>query len=542
MLQCVPAFVVASLTEGMQLVDRRQRPAAPASADPEPQYAALVARHRSGDPAALNALMTALYPSIYRIVYRLAGARDREQHEDLVQASLEQVCRSIDAFEGRSRVTTFVFGICHRVVARSRRYDRVRTWFRRDAEEATLPQGSAAPDDLIDRGRAVASARAALDNARRRGARGVRPARGRRAAARGRGGGVALLHAHRQAPLARGAREAPANKPERGRDRLGAPFISAVRPRRRCSRGAPGGCTRRRPIGLARTSTAARAAGRRWSTSTRCTRALEPPPEPLFLRQRQINEVRRRLEERPTRRVPWKQMKWAALCGAVAGFALVFALHPRHPSPAARRRRLRARVAPGRGRRRGRRRSRGRRSEDGAARGRLAHGGAVVAGGGDVGRCPRRRRRRADRRARAARREPRASAHAQARARARGARRRSAGAGRRARGADRRFARHRARHALPRRGDAGRHVGRGRSRARARHWRAHARRRCRSPDRPGRRAADGARCRLRGAPGRARRAVRRRGRPRASMCSPMSPTRPSTSTASSTGARRCRWR
>ncbi|HEX6839256.1 MAG TPA: sigma-70 family RNA polymerase sigma factor, partial [Polyangia bacterium] len=43
------------------------------------------------------------------------------------------------------------------------RYDRVRSWFRRDAEEATLPQGSAAPDDLIDRGRAVASARAALD-------------------------------------------------------------------------------------------------------------------------------------------------------------------------------------------------------------------------------------------------------------------------------------------------------------------------------------------------------------------------------------------
>jgi RNA polymerase sigma-70 factor (ECF subfamily) len=48
-------------------------------------------------------------------------------------------------------------------VARSRRYDRVRSWFRRDAEDATLPQGSAAPDDLIDRGRAVASARAALD-------------------------------------------------------------------------------------------------------------------------------------------------------------------------------------------------------------------------------------------------------------------------------------------------------------------------------------------------------------------------------------------
>jgi len=61
--------------------------------------------------------------------------------------------------------------------------------------------------------------------------------------------------------------------------------------------------------------------------------ALEPPPEPPFLRQRMITEVRRRLDERPTRRVPWRQMKWAALCGAVAGFALVFALKPHRPLP-----------------------------------------------------------------------------------------------------------------------------------------------------------------------------------------------------------------
>src|SRR5215468_8951325 len=104
----------------MQLVDRRQRSASAPASDPEPQLAALVERHRSGDPTALNALMVALYPSIYRIVYRLASPRDREQHEDLVQSSLEQVCRSIDGFEGRSRVSTFVFGVCHRVVARSR--------------------------------------------------------------------------------------------------------------------------------------------------------------------------------------------------------------------------------------------------------------------------------------------------------------------------------------------------------------------------------------------------------------------------------------
>jgi RNA polymerase sigma-70 factor (ECF subfamily) len=136
---------------------------APRDSDPEVTLSALVERHRAGDPAALNAFMVEIYPSIHRIVYRLAGPRGRDAHEDLVQTSLEQVCRSITSFEGRSRVTTFVFGICHRVVARSRRYDRVRSWFKRDAEEATLPQGTAPPDDLLENAQAVHSARAALE-------------------------------------------------------------------------------------------------------------------------------------------------------------------------------------------------------------------------------------------------------------------------------------------------------------------------------------------------------------------------------------------
>ena len=137
--------------------------ATPKDADPETRLCALVERHRAGDPSALNAFMTEIYPSIHRIIYRLAGVRGRDAHEDLVQTALEQVCRSIGSFEGRSRVTTFVFGICHRVVARSRRYDRVRSWFRRDAEEATLPQGTAPPDELMDHAQSVVAARAALD-------------------------------------------------------------------------------------------------------------------------------------------------------------------------------------------------------------------------------------------------------------------------------------------------------------------------------------------------------------------------------------------
>jgi RNA polymerase sigma factor (sigma-70 family) len=38
----------------------------------------------------------------------------------------------------------------------------VRSWFRKDAEEATLPAHAARPDELLDRARDLAHARAAL--------------------------------------------------------------------------------------------------------------------------------------------------------------------------------------------------------------------------------------------------------------------------------------------------------------------------------------------------------------------------------------------
>ncbi|MDB4964755.1 MAG: hypothetical protein JWN44_444, partial [Myxococcales bacterium] len=60
--------------------------------------------------------------------------------------------------------------------------------------------------------------------------------------------------------------------------------------------------------------------------------ALEPPPEPPFMRQSDITAVRHRLDR--GRRVPWRQMAWGACVGAIAGFLLVFGLH-RHRAPVA---------------------------------------------------------------------------------------------------------------------------------------------------------------------------------------------------------------
>ncbi len=131
--------------------------------DEELAWSALLDRHRSGDPAALNAFASALYPAIHRMIYRLAGPRGRDKHEDLVQSALEQVCRAIDTFERRSRLSSFVFGVCYRVVARSYRHDRVRSWYRRDAELATSGAEPARADDLYERAVLVGDARRRLD-------------------------------------------------------------------------------------------------------------------------------------------------------------------------------------------------------------------------------------------------------------------------------------------------------------------------------------------------------------------------------------------
>src|SRR5579859_3032742 len=42
--------------------------------------------------------------------------------------------------------------------------------------------------------------------------------------------------------------------------------------------------------------------------------ALEPPPEPPFMRQADIAAVRRKLEQS---RMPWRRMGWAACAGAL---------------------------------------------------------------------------------------------------------------------------------------------------------------------------------------------------------------------------------
>jgi RNA polymerase sigma-70 factor, ECF subfamily len=134
------------------------RPAPSASLHGE--LSSLLGRHRAGDPAALNEIMVAIYPTVHRFVHRLAPRRT-SSHDDLVQATLEQVCRAVGGFEGRSRLTTFVFGVCYRVVCRHRRAERIRRLFSRTEEEIFALDEVTDPASKVDE-------RRALDEARRR--------------------------------------------------------------------------------------------------------------------------------------------------------------------------------------------------------------------------------------------------------------------------------------------------------------------------------------------------------------------------------------
>lgn len=111
----------------------------------------LVARYQAGEVTALDRLMVKLYPIVFRFVFRLTAPRSkRERQEDLVQTCLESICRTLHEFEHRSQLTTYVYGICHRVVSNHRRSERVRALFLRWVETKEEALSSDRPDAIAE--------------------------------------------------------------------------------------------------------------------------------------------------------------------------------------------------------------------------------------------------------------------------------------------------------------------------------------------------------------------------------------------------------
>lgn len=106
---------------------------------------ALVRAAALGDRAAFEAIVTRHGPSLTR--YARRATPDRGQAEDLVQESLVAAWRSLDRFDGRSALRTWLFGILTHKIASARRrrsavpvdddvLDRPETGWRSDPEHA----------------------------------------------------------------------------------------------------------------------------------------------------------------------------------------------------------------------------------------------------------------------------------------------------------------------------------------------------------------------------------------------------------------------
>ncbi len=80
---------------------------------PSPEEAKTIAALRAKDPDALDRLVREQCHRIYRAILRLV--RDPDEAESLVQETFLQAFRSLDAFRGHSKVSTWIYGIAMNV-------------------------------------------------------------------------------------------------------------------------------------------------------------------------------------------------------------------------------------------------------------------------------------------------------------------------------------------------------------------------------------------------------------------------------------------
>lgn len=95
-----------------------------------------------------------LFELVYRRMRMLASARDND-FDDLVQTAAGEVFRALSKFEGRSELSTFVYGICYRVLLNHRRFfRRFRLRFSLGVDDTTPSEAPAPVELLSERARA----------------------------------------------------------------------------------------------------------------------------------------------------------------------------------------------------------------------------------------------------------------------------------------------------------------------------------------------------------------------------------------------------
>jgi RNA polymerase sigma-70 factor (ECF subfamily) len=122
------------------------------------------------EPLALDAPAALTVEEVYRQhgtllmrwTSRLAGPN--AELDEALQEVLFEVHRSLPSFRGEARVTTWLYQLTRRVVARWRRRERVRRWLFGTSDESHDAESSApGPGDLVERRQRSAQLYRALD-------------------------------------------------------------------------------------------------------------------------------------------------------------------------------------------------------------------------------------------------------------------------------------------------------------------------------------------------------------------------------------------
>jgi RNA polymerase sigma-70 factor, ECF subfamily len=104
-----------------------------------------------------------LFEALYRRMAALAG-RGAPDLDDLVQLAAEQVIKCRENFEGRSELSTWIYGVCYRVLLKQRRwYRRWSVRFRLEQEGDPMPSDDTMPSAMLERRERARRLQAALD-------------------------------------------------------------------------------------------------------------------------------------------------------------------------------------------------------------------------------------------------------------------------------------------------------------------------------------------------------------------------------------------
>ena len=127
--------------------------------------AELIARVLDGDPDAFGAIYESYFSRV--LAFTLKRVDDRAEAEDLAQETFVQLYRSLDSFQGRSSLLTWVFGIAHNVCSRYFRH--CSRWMvgARNAQELDERPVEAMTERRIDAARVLARCDAVLEKTRR---------------------------------------------------------------------------------------------------------------------------------------------------------------------------------------------------------------------------------------------------------------------------------------------------------------------------------------------------------------------------------------